>query len=396
MAETISFASGTTVRGELNEALADLVSQIHHQLTETVDLALVFLSPHFGRRVTAVRDYLCANLAPRVLIGVTCEAVIGREREIESEHAMTLLAAHLPNVELCPFAIGQLEWKNTLSSADDFQAQVGAPPDAKLVILFADPFSTPMEQVLEAFNDFYPGLPVIGGLASGAVRPGVNALILDDRVMGRATVGVTLSGDLDIDLIVSQGCRPIGHSYRVTEAERNVLVALDDEPALEQLQNMAEEISEADHTLLEANGIFVGRAIDSAKGELGRGDFVIRGIMGVDPKSGAMAIGDNIREGELIQFHVRDQQTASEDLEMMLMPQLFSEQPAGALLLSCNGRGTKLYDHPNGDISVVQRVLGNVPIAGFFCAGEIGPVGCKNLLHAHTACLAVFRPSLKE
>ncbi|MGB8646474.1 MAG: FIST N-terminal domain-containing protein [Anaerolineae bacterium] len=387
------FASATTQELEPDAALADLTAQVRRQLGDrAIDLALVFISPHFGRRVSTVRDHLRTRLSPRVLLGVTCEAVIGRESEIENLSAMTLLAGYLPGVELAPFAIGQFEWKNTLSGAEELHARVGAPADPRLILLLADPFSSPIEQVLDAFNECYPAVPLVGGMASGATRPGVNALILNDQVLGRGAAGVVLSGAFEADVLVSQGCRPVGRPYRVTEAERNILLSLEDAPALEQLQNMADDISEKDRDLLESNGIYVGRAIDSKKQVLGRGDFVVRGILGVDPRSGAMSVGDEIREGELIQFHVRDQETATEDLEMVLMPQIFDAPPQGALLFSCNGRGTHLYDHPNGDIAVIQKVLGNVPAAGFFCTGEIGPIGGRNLLHGHTACAALFRP----
>jgi small ligand-binding sensory domain FIST len=137
----------------------------------------------------------------------------------------------------------------------------------------------------------------------------------------------------------------------------------------------------------------VGRAVKSGPETLGRGDFVIRGVMGIDQESGSIAIGDSIMDGETIQFHLRDAVTAQEDLEMLLIPQMFRERPSGALLFTCNGRGTRLYDRPNGDITVIQQNVSNAPLAGFFCAGEIGPIGGANFLHGHTATLVLFRPA---
>jgi len=170
-----------------------------------------------------------------------------------------------------------------------------------------------------------------------------------------------------------------------------MIYAIGGEPPLPHIQSLIEQLDATDRALLN-NGLFVGRAIDPTKVELGRGDFLVRGLMGVDHESGAIAIGDYVRAGETIQFHLRDASTATEDLEMMLTPQMFFDPPSGALLFSCNGRGTRLYPHPNGDIQTIQGVLGGVDLAGFFCAGEIGPIGGKNFLHGHTASIALFRP----
>jgi len=232
---------------------------------------------------------------------------------------------------------------------------------------------------------------MVGGMASGGSTPGGNTLLLNDRAFNAGAVGVALSGDLQIDVIVSQGCRPFGPTFTVTQVEGNVISGLNDQPPLAQIHQLIEQLAEKDRELLR-NGLFVGRSIGAAQGSLGRGDFLIRTFMGADRENGSIVVGDYLRTGETIQFHLRDQNTAKEDLEMMLMPQTFDLPPSGGLLFSCNGRGTRLYDHPDGDISTIQSVLGGVSIAGFFCAGEIGPIGGKNFLHGHTASMALFRP----
>jgi len=228
-------------------------------------------------------------------------------------------------------------------------------------------------------------------MASGALRPLGNTLFVNDRLTQQGAVGVALSGALEVNVVVSQGCRPIWRPFRITAAHRNVILGLEGRPPLAWLQELIPELPEEDRLLLQ-NGLFVGRAIKPQTETLGRGDFLIRGVMGVDQDSGAIAIGDSVIEGETIQFHLRDALTAQEDLEMMLIPQMFRDPPSGGLLFSCNGRGTRLYDHPDGDISVIQRSLENIHLAGFFCAGEIGPIGGANFLHGHTASLVLFRP----
>ena len=166
---------------------------------------------------------------------------------------------------------------------------------------------------------------------------------------------------------------------------------LDGKPAMARIQDVIEELPEKDKMLL-TNGLFVGRAIDSSRDMHGRGDFLVRGVVGIDRKTGAIAIGDFVESGESIQFHLRDAETAKEDLEMMLTPHSLFGAPSGAVLFSCNGRGTRLYDHPDGDISAINSFFEGLPVAGFFCAGEIGPIGGKNFLHGHTASLALIRP----
>jgi small ligand-binding sensory domain FIST len=265
----------------------------------------------------------------------------------------------------------------------------------KLVLLLADPFTTPMDMVLTAFNDFYPALPLIGGIASGSTRAGGNALLFNERLLNHGAVGVTLAGNLDVDIIVSQGCRPIGQPLMVTNAWQNLIYTLEGEPPLVHLQKLFQELPAKDRDLLQ-NGLYLGRAISPSEEILGRGDFLVRGVMGIDQRSGAMVVSDYIDANEMVQFHLRDASTAAEDLEMMLAPQLFYDPPSGGLLFSCNGRGTRLYSHPNGDIRTIQKVVGEINLAGFFCAGEIGPIGGKNFLHGQTASLALFRPQVED
>lgn len=386
------FASAITTQRNTSDAVRSLVNDVRAEMKgRAIDVALLFLSPHFAHLTAEITDHLRAALNPRLLLGCTAEGVIGRDQEIEREPAITLTAAHMPNVELVSFVLDPAQLPQTLASRETFARAVAAPEATQLFIMVADPFSTPMDAVLEAFNTYYAGIPMIGGMASGSGFPGGNVLFLNTRTFTRGAVGVALSGAFEVDVIVSQGCRPIGRTYTITGARENVILSLEGQPPLARIQEIVAELPEEDRALLR-NGLFVGRAIDPWKDVLGPGDFLIRGVIGIDPRSGIIAVGDYVREGEIIQFHLRDAVTAAEDLALMLTPQVFSDPPRGALLFSCNGRGIRLYGHPNGDISIIQKYLGGVHIAGFFCAGEIGPVGGRNFLHGHTASLVLFRP----
>jgi small ligand-binding sensory domain FIST len=386
------FASALTIEDDPEAATRSLLIELREQMNDlTPDLALTFVSgfePDACRRVV---EGLRRSLQARVFLSCTAEGVIGAAQEIERRPAVSVIAAHLPGVALAPFEVRPTQWQAVLTDRAAFEHAFSLPLAAKAVLMLADPFSTPMEEVLAAFNALHPGLPIIGGMASGAQRPGGNVLTDNERVINAGLVGVALSGAVQVDVIVSQGCRPVGAPFTVTGARENLILSLENQPPVEQVRALFASLPPQDQALLQ-NGLFLGRAIVAGQAELGRGDFLIRGVLGVERETGGLAIGDVVQTGETVQFQVRDAETAKEDLEMMLLPQTFGEPPAGALLFSCNGRGTRLYDYPDGDISTVSSTLGRLPLAGFFCAGELGPIGEQNFLHGHTASLALFRP----
>ena len=357
-----------------------------------IDLVFVFPSSHFAASAHTLLDRFCGVLSPTVLVGCTGEGVIGSDREIEGESAISVVAARLPGVELHPFALLPQEIHRFAEKPRTISGAIHAGEDTRAFIMLADPFSAHMDGLLKAFNEAFPGIPVIGGMASGARSPGETALFMNDHTYRQGVVGVALAGPITVDAIVSQGCRPVGPLFEVTEGEANVIKKLDGKPAMTQIQDVVEELSEEDKLLL-SNGLFVGRAIEPSRDMYGRGDFLVRGVVGIDRNTGAIAIGDFVESGESVQFHLRDARTAKEDLEMMLTPHSLFGTPSGAVLFSCNGRGTRLYGHPDGDISAINSFFEGLPVAGFFCAGEIGPIGGKNFLHGHTASLALIRPA---
>jgi small ligand-binding sensory domain FIST len=393
MSDEMRFGSAVTFERDPEAAAADLARQIGSALGgRRPDLSLIFLTPHHAAVAGAVVEALAAAIPDGRRIGCTGEGVIGRMREIEGGPAIAMAAASLPGVGVSTFEL----MNDDLAAVSALPGSVGRMVDleaeTRLILTLADPFDTPIDALLTGFNDAFPGVPMIGGLASGVPDPGVGVLFVDDRVHRGGAVGVALSGPLQVDVIVSQGCRPIGPVVRVTEAERNVILALEGQPALHVLQRILEAIPEEEQRLL-GNGLFLGRAIDPEKEVLSRGDFLIRGVMGIDEEEGSIVVGDLVRSGEPIRFHLRDATTATEDLEMLLTPHSLFERPRGGFLFSCNGRGTRLYGRPDGDVTAIGGFFEDLPLAGFFCAGEIGPVGGKNFLHGHTASLALIRPA---
>jgi small ligand-binding sensory domain FIST len=389
------FASISVQDDSVDRVLSAVSREVMDRLGEHVDLALVFPSAHFLQRATGLGANLRRAIGAKVMIGCCAEGVIGPEHEIENEPAVAIVAAQLPGVGVHAFHIGGRDSIEIAHAPARFSEFVQTAPDTRGMVMIADPFSTPMEQLLDVFNTHCEGVPIIGGLASAARQPEGNRLFMNDTVFQDGLVGVGLSGPVQLDVIVSQGCRPIGPVFEVTDATNNIIASLEGVPPMERIGDLLEALDQNDRELLR-NGLFIGRAIDSSRENLGRGDFLIRGVMGADSRTGAIAIGDMIENGERVQFHLRDARTAREDLEMMLTPHALFGTPSGAFLFSCNGRGTHLYQAPDGDIAVINSFFQGIDLAGFFCAGEIGPVGGKNFLHGHTASLALIRPAGRD
>ncbi len=354
-----------------------------------VDLALVFLSAHHVAHTEAIATTVRRRLAPAALMGGSARGIVTMTHEVEAEPALSILAARLPGVAVHPFVLVGEAWADAYENPGVFAELAPQAKGAELVLMLGDPFSLDIESVLAAFQRHAPGTRVVGGLASAALRPNGNTLMLNDWVSDSGGVAIALKGALRVDVIVSQGCRPVGPSLEITEAEHNLILTLDGRPALERTEEVLRGLPESERARLQ-NGLYIGRPV---RGDAsGRGDYVIRNLLGADRDRGILAIGDRAAAHERIRLHVRDAETAREDLEMLLSPQQFDSPALAALLFACNGRGTGLYNAPDGDIRPLQAALGGaVPAAGMFCAGELGPVGDRNLLHGHTASIAIVR-----
>jgi small ligand-binding sensory domain FIST len=319
--------------------------------------------------------------------------VIGGWEEVERAPAVTLIAARLPGVRLTPFYVSA-PLPDLDGPPDAWERLIGVRAhDEPQFVVLADPFSGRPDALLAGLDYAFPSSPKVGGLASGATSLGLNALFLDDETFTEGTVGVALSGNVAIDTVVAQGCRPVGELMRVTSCRGNFIYELDGKPALEVLRELFSTLDERDRHLA-STALFVGVLMDEFREEPRVGDFLIRNLLGVDPHRGAIAVGENLQEGMRVRFHLRDAQTSAEDLHTMLKSyeKTVSENVSGALLFSCLGRGEGLYRRPNFDTGVFREHLGDVPVGGFFCNGEIGPVGGTTFLHGYTSSFGLFRP----
>jgi len=355
------------------------------------DVAFVFFTAHHADEAETLLERIQSSLGPQALIGCSGEGVIGPDREIERAPGVAMLVGRLPGVNVHPFHIPRDEWRDLIGDPEGLKERFGAGEETRAIVAMGDPFTTPTNQLLPLIDKHCPGVPVIGGMASAARAPGENVIFYNDATVNEGLVGVSLSGPkLVVETVVSQGCRPFGPTFVITKSKDNVIQTLGGRPALQALRDALMKMPEPERQLLQ-NGLFVGRAISEYKDQFKRGDFLVRNVMSVDNDSGAVSVGDYVRTGQTIRFHVRDAATATEDLGEMLAGVDRSPAPAGALLFSCNGRGTRLFGRPSHDVQAANRAMPRTAIAGFFAAGELGPVAGQNFIHGHTASFALFR-----
>jgi small ligand-binding sensory domain FIST len=387
------YAASLSQLGPTADAVESVCAEVLKQLNGvTPDLSFVFVSHHHRAAFHELAELIQQRLKSKVLLGCAAETVAGGELEIENEPAMSLWSAVLPETNLLPF---HLEFERT----PDGIVSSGWPTefkdlqdDIRAVFLLGDPFSTAIDPIIERLNTDLPGIPLIGGMASGGRGPGENALFLNGNHVGFGGVGVMVQGGPQIESVVSQGCRPIGHNFIVTKAEDNLVQDLGGKPAMERLQEIFVDLPERDQELVQ-QGPHLGIVMNEYQETFEMGDFLISNVVGVDKESGAVAIGNRVRVGQTVRFHVRDAQTAHEELHALLTRSVENSDaaPRAALLFSCNGRGTRLFPGANHDAGSIQKRLNTVPLTGFFAQGELGPVGKTNYIHGYTASIAVFR-----
>ncbi|MGH2957820.1 MAG: FIST signal transduction protein, partial [Solirubrobacterales bacterium] len=325
------------------------------------------------------------------LIGCGAGGTLAEGREIEEGPGVVVWAASLPGAEVTTMHVTAEREAGDfrlLGIPEEFGAE-GAPAADQALILLCDPYSFPSEVLLDALERARPGAPVLGGLASAAFAGGT-VLLRDGDVHAGGAVGALLSG-VQVLPCVSQGATPVGPEMTITAAEANLVGELASKPAIERLGEVIASLPEEERVLARG-GVLLGLVVDENRPEHQRGDFLVRPIIGADRDSGALAIGERVRVGQTVRLHVRDAASADADLREALRAQahaLGSGGAAGALLFTCNGRGSHMFDVPDHDAAAIEDSLG-APAAGFFCAGEIGPVGGRNFLHGFTATMAVF------
>jgi len=356
------------------------------------DLACVFVHGQDHAVVEAALLLATDHLAAPTTIGCSAYGVLGAGQALEATTAVSVWAAVLPGAQLRAF---HLEVMRTADSV----TVVGLPPsrsDDVVGILLADPWTFPADAFVAGSGPALDGLPLAGGLAHGPRGAGSARLAVDGRSVDRGAVGVLIGGAVEATAVVSQGCRPVGPAMTVTEADGNMLLGLAGVPAAGKLHEVVGALPPGDQALA-SRGLQLGVLIDEYLPTPGQGDYLVRGIVGVDAERGALAVGDVVEVGRTVRFQVRDASAASADLRATLArfrvgPGQELDPVAGALLFSCNGRGAAFFAAADHDVRLVGSTLATNAVAGFMADGEIGPVGGRNHVHGQSATVLMFGP----
>ena len=379
--------TGNDWRVALEQALAGAPRQGN-------DLVFLFASQHYSSDYWPMVANVVDQLGPRVLIGCSGQGVISTGVEVEEQPGLSVMALSLPGAELHRVRLGKADMDN-LKTPADWHARLGRPPaDVNAWVILSDPYSFDTDALIEGLTAAYPGVTVVGGMASGMAHMRGTHLFVDGQVYTDGATLLAIGGGWTVHSVVSQGAQPIGETWTVTDADRNMLKGIGGRPPLEVLVETMRALPEEMQQRASRN-LLVGLAMDEYKDEFGRGDFLIRNLLGADQTTGILAIGAFPRIGQTLQFQVRDAAAADDELRAMLAQadgELGTVEPAGALLCSCNGRGRGLFREPHHDATAVNRQFEGLPVAGFFCNGEIGPVGGKTFVHGFTASIAFFVP----
>lgn len=390
--QILKCAAAGSQEPDLDAAVAQITATLQADLAgHPADLTFAFVSHHHRDSFPRLAAAIQRTLPSRVLLGATADAVVNLDQEWEQGPALSIWTASLPESTLIPFRV-------SFESTPDGIVSTGIPDHLEEfsdrlrgILVLGEPYSSAPHALIERFADDCPGVPVVGGMASGGRAPGENRLWYADQEIQEGTIGVALVDGPRMQTLVSQGCRPVGEPFVVTNAEKNVVLEMGGKPALQRVQEVYQAASPKDRQLLES-GLHLGVAMTEYRDTFGRGDFLIANVLGADRVSGAIATGQFVRKGQTVQFHIRDAESADADLSEMLST--LERQPgtdyAGGLLFSCNGRGTRMFPAPHHDAAAIQNALGPLALSGMFAAGEFGPVGPQTYLHGYTASLALF------
>ncbi|MFD6949359.1 histidine kinase [Nocardiopsis sp. TSRI0078] len=379
------FGDALTTGADLVNAAERAVLGALEQVDGPADLVCFFVCGADPEEVTLAGTRVMELAGDAATLGCSSTGVIGGGRGVEGQGAVSVWCASLPGVEITPFRLDTI-------IEDDHLAVVGMRepgPRDRAAILLTNPYEFPTQAFVRESTEALGGLPLVGGMADGMRGEESVRLFCEGEVAENGAIGVLIGGENVLGTVVSQGCRPVGPPMTVTKAEGNLLLELAGANAYEKLEKLVEDLSEEDRALAE-QGLHVGIAMDEYADAHEQGDFLVRTLAGADPELGALTIGDMVEVGQTVRFQVRDAGTADEDFARRLADFGAQHSVGAGLLFSCNGRGASLFPHADHDVLAVHRALGVDAVAGFFAAGEIGPVSGVNHVHGFTACLLAF------
>lgn len=388
------YATSAVYRGTFEEEQLRTWAQATRQglAAPGVSLGLIFLTPGLMDDAEQVLEIVRVHAQVPLLMGCSSAGLISGAEELEEGEGVVLGLYHLPGAELTPFRFTQSQVEEASGPAYWHQETGISPDQSRGWLVMADPFHLDSERWLQGWDEAYAPLPVLGGLAGGDFANQRTQVYLNGEVLKEGGVALNVGGKIRLASVLSQGCTPIGQTWTITRAERNLIHHIGNRPAYEVLKETYNSLPPEDQKRSQGN-IFVGLVVNEYLEEFHRGDFLIRNLLGADPRSGSLAVGARPRTGQTLQFQQRDPRSASEDLTDSLAAarnELKGHRILGGCLCSCNGRGRRMFGQPHHDAGLVHTQLAPPGLTGFFCSGELGPIGARNFLHGFTASLALF------
>jgi small ligand-binding sensory domain FIST len=380
----VPFASALSEHPITALATGEVAGAVLEAIGPYPDFVVITVTRSHAGALEDIVSTISAVLQPLAVLGCAAESVVGVGREVEETPAISVWAGRVGPLAQIAMVATRL--------ADDTWHFGGWPEplsfEPTTLVLLADPFTFPIDAFVEWVDEKRPGLNVVGGNVSGGRGPGGNRLVIGDRVLSSGAVGVLIGAGVDIETVVSQGCRPYGQALTVTKADRNIIFEVAGQPALEcMVEQIKSGLGPGEIAGIESSGLFVGRLVDDYVDEPGNGDYLVRSVVGIDRTTGAVAVDEHVALGSTIRFHLRDESSAHDELIGLLA----TRSADGVLAFTCNGRGTRLFDVADHDARTLEHTVGPIPLGGLFAAGEIGPIGGKNFVHNFTASMALFR-----
>ena len=374
-------------------ALQQWAEQLRKRLPAPhISLGLVFMAPRYFKHARQILEILRVHARIPILAGCSSQSLIVEAEEIEDHAGLTVGLYALPGAEIKAFHFTQ-EQVEEANGPGYWRMETGIEPEqTNGWLVFIDPFHLDSESWLKSWNEAYAPLPVLGGLASGDPAEQSTQVYLNGEVFEEGGIALSVGGDVRLVGVTSQGCTPIGETWTLTKVEQNIIHEIGNRPAYEVLAETFNQLSAEEQQRARGN-LFVGLVVNEYLEDFHRGDFLIRNLLGADPRSGSIIVGAAPRLGQTVQFQRRSAAAATEDMNELLAQtrvRLKNTPIYGGCLCSCNGRGQGMFGRPNHDAQLIQERLGPVGLTGFFCNGEIGPVGERSFLHGFTASLALF------
>ncbi|MDA0711987.1 MAG: FIST C-terminal domain-containing protein [bacterium] len=352
------------------------------------DLVILFATYHhldLIQRVVTLAMTLCDT---QHVVGCSAMGVLTDARENDREPGIAALV--MAGEDLDPIVV--CDRGNQAGVGLGEKLLPFASEDA-LFVMMPGLFGDPARQ-MQQLTDRVGNLPIVGGISSPNPYEDKQARCLQwsGLEIGEDLVSGVLLRGASFAIGVAQGCQPFGQAYTITQCEGQVIQQLAFAPAVDALKEAMDTLTEDEKSHLRRN-IFIGLAMDEYAIERKRGDYLIRNLMGIEERSGALGINESVSVGQTVQFNLRTPNAAHED--MMLVMKRLKEQREGVsgvcgLYFNCMGRGFGLYGQPDHDVLVIRKQLGAFPLAGFFGSAELAPVRARNFVHSYTGVLTLL------